>query len=201
MSIFTQKDYDSNNGMQSSIFGPPIWHSLHMISFNYPTEPTELDKINYTNFLLAYEHVLPCVYCRTNFKSNLKKANFNPGVMKNRDTFSRFIYRLHNSVNEMLGKTIQISYDEVRERYEHFRARCDEKESIQKILEAQKKNKKEKGCDNSLYGSKSKCVLRIVPKTSKMETFTMDRKCKCKKSNNATKKSTKKSTKKEILVK
>lgn len=198
MSIFTKKNYESNNGMQSSIFGPPIWYSLHMISFNYPVKPTEQDKKNYMNFLLSFEHTLPCVYCRTNFQANLKKANFSIASMKNRDSFSRFVYKLHNCVNEMLGKKVQISYEEVRDRYEHFRARCDEKESKKKILEDQKKlsktGKKEKGCEDALYGAKSRCVLRIIPKNSKKETFGIESKCKAKRSDVSLKKSNKKNT-------
>jgi hypothetical protein len=180
MSIFNKKDYESGSGMQTAVFGPPIWHSLHMISFNYPVNPTEQDKKHYMNFLLSYEHVLPCIYCRVNFKSNLKKAGFSKKVMKNRNTFSRFVYKLHNCVNDMLNKKVQISYEEVRDRYEHFRSRCNEKENKKKILEEQKKTKKEKGCTDSLYGSKSKCVLRIVPRSSKKESFSMESKCKAK---------------------
>ena len=46
------------------------------------------------------------------------------------------------------------------------------------------KNKKkltEKGCTEPLYGVKSKCILNIVPKDTKVKTFTMDPKCKFKK--------------------
>ena len=40
--------------------------------------------------------------------------------------------------------------------------------------------KKEKGCTDSLYGMKGKCVLNIVPKKSSQQTFQMDPKCKIK---------------------
>ena len=36
----------------------------------------------------------------------------------------------------------------------------------------------EKGCTDSLYGMKGKCVLNIVPKNNKKESFVMDPKCK-----------------------
>jgi len=44
--------------------------------------------------------------------------------MKSRETFSKYVYRLHEVVNTMLHKTSGLTYDDVRERYEHFRARC-----------------------------------------------------------------------------
>jgi hypothetical protein len=180
MRVFKKKDYDSTNGMQSAIFGPPIWHTLHTISFNYPVKPTPADKKHYTNFLMSFEYTLPCVYCRINFKKNMTKAKFNASVMNSRYTFSYFIYRFHNCVNDMLGKTIKITYSEVRDRYEHFRARCDETTSHSKIIKEQNSSKYEKGCVDALYGNKSRCVINIVPKNSKHIGFKMDSKCKAK---------------------
>ena len=80
----------------------------------------------------------------------------------------------------MLKKKSGLSYEDVRERYEHFRARCSET-SITKIVEEMKKiqnkNTKEKGCETPLYGHKSKCVIKIVPKENKEKTFQMDKAC------------------------
>ena len=95
--------------------------------------------------------------------------------MKNRKTFSYYIYRLHEIVNTMLGKKSGLCYDEVRERYEHFRARCtDDKKNVFKFRKTQKK---EKGCTEPLYGKKAKCVIKIVPQEDKCKTFQIDSKC------------------------
>ena len=168
---FTKKHFHSGNGMQTCIWGPPMWFTLHTISFNYPVKPTEADKDNYTEFLMSLKNVLACVYCRQNFLKNLKSAKFSRKCMASRDTFSRFIYNLHNHINKMLNKKIKITYNEVRVRYEHFRARCSDKK-IETNL------KKEKGCVNALHGTKSKCVIQIVPKNSRRPGFKMDAKCK-----------------------
>jgi hypothetical protein len=177
MPLFTTNDYNSDSGMQSAIWGPAVWHVLHTTSFNYPVNPNELDKKHYSDWMLSFQYTLPCVYCRDNFKNNLKKAKFSMSVMKNRSTFSKFIYDLHNCVNKMLGKSVKISFEEVRDRYEHFRSRCVDKNSNQSIG-----NKgKEQGCIGALHGTNSKCVIRIVPKTSKQIGFKMDTKCKPKK--------------------
>ena len=42
--VFTKKDYAAPDGMQTYAWGPAMWHSLHMISFNYPVEPTSQQK-------------------------------------------------------------------------------------------------------------------------------------------------------------
>lgn len=182
MSIFNDKDFDSNNGMMTSIWGPLVWNTLHTISFNYPLNPTSTDKKNYKTFILSLGNVLPCIYCRNNFKKNLKKSNFNDKVFTNRETFSRFIYQLHNEVNEMLGKKVHLSYNDVRERFEHFRSRCNEKERTKEMKEKEKKLKKEKKCEGALYGVKSKSIIRIVPKNKKIIGFKIENKCKTKKS-------------------
>jgi len=79
----------------------------------------------------------------------------------------------------MLKKKSALTFEEVRERYEHFRARCAKsyKELKVKRCTIKKHNKKESGCTEPLYGEKSKCVLQIVPQTEKCDTFQMDNKC------------------------
>jgi hypothetical protein len=165
---YTDSDYQSGDGMLTTVWGPGIWHFLHTMSFNYPMEPTQEQKKNYRDFILNLRNVLPCKYCRINLVKNLKHHPLKISDMKNRETFSKYIYSLHELVNKMLGKTSGLSYEDVRERYEHFRARCNTK-----IIP-----KKEKGCTESLYGEKAKCVLKIVPQTKKCNTFQMDENCK-----------------------
>ena len=75
--LFSKSDYNSDNGMLSSIWGPSLWHALHCMSFNYPLNPTEKDKKNYHKFIKSLENVLPCKYCRINLPNNMKKVNFN----------------------------------------------------------------------------------------------------------------------------
>ena len=101
---FTKKDYSSDNGMLTSIWGPSLWHVLHCISFNYPVNPSEKDKKNYYKFIKSLEHILPCKYCRINLPKNMKNTNFSKKIFKNRDSFSRWIFNLHEEVNKNLGK-------------------------------------------------------------------------------------------------
>ena len=71
MSIFTKEHYNSGDGMLTAVWGPPLWHSLHTISFNYPVKPTKEDKDNYYNYFKSIQFVLPCRYCRENFSKFL----------------------------------------------------------------------------------------------------------------------------------
>jgi len=175
--IFKKKDYHSGEGMVTSIWGPPLWHYLHTMSFNYPLHPTNEEKKHYRNFIINLKYVLPCKHCRTNLKTNFKQLPLKWSDMKNRDTFSRYIYQLHELINKMLDKKTIISYCKVRERYEHFRARCtDPKPKLFKLKKFTRK-KKESGCVEPLYGKKSKCIINIVPEELKGESIQIDKKC------------------------
>ena len=177
--IYKIKDYNSGDGMLTAVWGPSIWHYLHTISFNYPIKPTPEQKHKYKELILNMQYTLPCKYCRINIKNNFKVYPLKIKSMQSRATFSRYIYKLHEIVNKMLKKKSGLSYCDVRERYEHFRSRCTQNDTSQKIFKFNKtrKNKKEAGCTTPLYGKKSKCIIKIVPKEKKCKTFQIDKKC------------------------
>jgi hypothetical protein len=172
LSPYSSEDYDSNDGMLTTVWGPGMWHFLHTTSFNYPVNPTAKQKRDYLNFVLSLRNVLPCGKCRKNLTKNLRKLPLTMRHMKSRDSFSRYMYALHEHVNKMLHKDSGLTFEEVRERYEHFRARCAKSITRRRI-----NKKKENGCTESLYGEKSKCILKIVPDTKKCETLQIDNKC------------------------
>jgi hypothetical protein len=176
--VYNDTDFKSKDGMLTSVWGPSLWHYLHTMSFNYPIKPTEYDKKYYKQFIMSLKYVLPCKYCRMNLRKNLKAVPLTDTALKTRGNFSRWMYDLHEHINTMLKKKSGLSYDEIRERYEHFRARCSET-SVDKIVEELNKikNKKEKGCETPLYGHKSKCIIKIVPTETKEKTFQMDDAC------------------------
>ena len=165
--IFNETDYNSGDGMITSIWGPPMWHVLHTISFNYPVNPTDEQKKHYYKFYKNLKNILPCKYCRDNLNKNFKKLPLTIDVFKDRNTLSRYVYELHECVNKMLGKESGLSYEDVRERYEHFRSRC---------LTNQKKGI-ESGCTEPKYGIKSKCVLNIIPKDERTSSIKIDPRC------------------------
>ena len=179
--IYELSHYESGDGMLTSVWGPSLWHVLHTMSFNYPNEPTREDKQNYKNFILNLQNVLPCKYCRINLKSNFKQLPLTMECMKNRYTFSMYIYNLHEIINKMLNKKSGLTYDDVRERYEHFRARCGKKNKKKtkfiKSMKLNKTKKKHKGCTEPIHKVKSKGVVHIVPQKTKCESLVIHDKC------------------------
>ena len=176
--VFTKKDYESGDGMMTKIWGPAMWHYLHTMSFNYPVKPTKEQKKHYRDFVLNLRNVLPCKYCRMNLTNNLKKKPLQMCNMASRDTFSRYIYELHETVNRMLNKKSHLTYCDVRDRYENFRSRCtEEKPKVFTFKKTTTMKKKEKGCTEPLYGKKAKCVINIVPQEDKSATFQINKEC------------------------
>jgi len=182
--VFTKKDFSSGDGMLTPVWVPSLWHFLHMMSFNYPVKPSKEEKKHYRDYVFSLQYILPCRFCRENLTKNFKLFPITESVMKNRDNFSRYIYELHEMVNKMLGKKSGLTYCDVRERYEHFRARCSDDipksfdfEKIKKVKNKTLKKKKEKGCTEPLYGKYAKCVIKIVPQEEKCETMQIDKKC------------------------
>lgn len=190
--VFKKKDFYSGDGFLTAVWGPAQWHMLHTISFNYPINPTAEEKKQYMEYVLSLKNVLPCGACRKNLVKNFKKYPLKMKNMESRDTFSRYIYNLHEIVNTMLKKKSNLTYCDVRERYEHFRARClsddsskvfsnkeiamnTNKTSNKKTRKAHKKG--EKGCTEPLYGKKSRCILNIVPQEEKGQSIQIDKKC------------------------
>lgn len=158
---YTDADYKNNNGMLTQVWGPPLWHFLHTMSFNYPVKPTTAQKKQYKDHVLSFQYVLPCGKCRDNLAQNFKELPLTDARLKSRESFSRYIYDLHEHINKMLGKPSGLTYEQVRDRYESFRARCA--------------GVGELGCSMPMYSTTKRCIMRIVDAdTEQHESLTID---------------------------
>ena len=186
---FTPQDLDSNDGFLTYVWGPGFWMTLHTISLNYPSNPTAIQRRQYRTFFDSLRHVLPCGKCRDNLVDNLTSTKYDKDVFRNRDTLSRWVYDLHTCVNQMLGKTTDVSYDKMRRTYEHFRARCGMSSSVADGMagggtyrrghRGRSGRASHSGCTEPVSGIKSKCLLRIVPVRSRSKTMKIDKRCLC----------------------
>ena len=59
--------------MNTQFWGPPGWELLHILTFNYPKNPTEKQKTEWELFFKSIGFVLPCKYCRESYKFFLKE--------------------------------------------------------------------------------------------------------------------------------
>ena len=128
-------DY-KNNGLITKIWGSPAWTFNHSVTFGYPLEPTEEQKIKYKNYFVSLGDVLPCRYCRESYQKFITTGNtaLTDDALKNRESLTKWFYRVHETVNAKLEIDYGITYEDVVDRYESFRAKCG------------KPSKTEKGC-------------------------------------------------------
>ena len=97
--------------MLPEIWGKCAWKFLHMVTMDYPENPTNEDKQNYYEFLNSLQNVLPCGKCRNNMKQHLKKNPLTLDALSNRQKLIQWGIDLHNIVNHHTGKRM-LTYNE-----------------------------------------------------------------------------------------
>jgi hypothetical protein len=120
-------DESKSNGLITKIWGPHFWETLHCASAGYPLEPSDNDKKNYKDFYIAVGNVLPCKFCRESYEEFITKDKdciINDTVFESRENLMLWVYKLHERVNLKLGMTYNVTFDEVKDRLESFRAKC-----------------------------------------------------------------------------
>jgi hypothetical protein len=120
---------DNNNAivnMSTKIWGPPMWISLHTISFSYPINPTDDDKKKYRKFFILVGDMLPCILCKNSYRQFISsgETKLDCNVMKNKDTLTKWLYHLHNKVNLKLGVDYGVTYDDVCKKYNSYIVSC-----------------------------------------------------------------------------
>lgn len=98
-------------------WGPSAWALLHLISFN-----GDLRMQQAKAFVSTLREVLPCPACREHFVAHINEIRFPRSSAR----FARWMYDLHERVNASLGKSHQMSFKDVREKWQHvIRGSCD----------------------------------------------------------------------------
>ena len=87
--------------MDTRFWGPDGWKLLHSIAYKFPKNPNQKTKKIYSKFFNSLQHVLPCIYCRNSFAKYIKELPVE-NYLKNKTTFFKWMYDMHNKVNNKL---------------------------------------------------------------------------------------------------
>lgn len=128
--------------MNVNKWGPGGWDFLHSITFNYPLNPTENDKKNYSNFFKSIGNMLPCKYCRESYFIYYKYLPIDE-FLDSREGVTYWFYTIHSLVNQKIYKN-NTKFSDVIKKYENYRASCG---TISKNGDL---NKKYKSCQNKV---------------------------------------------------
>jgi hypothetical protein len=152
--IFGEKPGD-DMGMQTNVWGPAGWLFLHSIAQNYPREPLDQQKADYYTFFKQVGNVLPCRYCRESYQKFICEIDteLNMSVMESRETLAKWLYLIHNKVNEKLEKKGP-SFENVWKQYESYRSKCTRSPDVVRQVK--------KGCLDPLKGFRKKCVIQVI---------------------------------------
>lgn len=113
--------------MDPTVWGPKLWFALHTMTFNYPENPTEIDKRNYHDFFTNLKNVIPCAKCSKHYGEHLLNNPLSPNL-DSKELLVKWLIDLHNDVNKSLNKRLY-SYDEVIKIYQdHYKNSDSEKE-------------------------------------------------------------------------
>lgn len=93
----------NTDNLNSDIWGPSAWHTIHSIVFAYPDNPTSIDKQNMLDFFNILTKILPCRECKIHLTENLAKL---PPKLDSRTDLFNWSVDLHNIVNSYMGKPI-----------------------------------------------------------------------------------------------
>jgi hypothetical protein len=100
--------------MNPDIWGPPLWHQMHMKTIHY--NPKKDNKEEIIKYFENIKNVLPCEKCKRHYENYLisRPIKF---YLNTRDDLIHWLIDLHNEVNYRTGKKI-LSYKEARAIYE-----------------------------------------------------------------------------------
>jgi hypothetical protein len=105
--------------MDTRFWGPSGWRLLHLIAFSY--EPGK-QKESVRELFTMLPYVLPCKFCRASLADYMEEDPLEP-ALKSRDALSKWLWRIHNQVNEKLRsqgllKVVDPSFSAVKKVYE-----------------------------------------------------------------------------------
>jgi len=98
-----------------TVWGPHYWFFLHTIAYSYPNVPTSVTKRKYYDLIQNFPLFIPDSEISVHFEKMIDKYPVSP-YLDNRDSFVRWVYFIHNKINNYLGKE-EITLLESTDRY------------------------------------------------------------------------------------
>ncbi len=91
--------------MHSNIWGPYCWHIMHVLTYNYPENPSEQDKNIIKDFFTSLRYIIPCTVCRMHYNKKITKSPITQ-VYSNKQKLIKWCIDMHNEVNRVFNKKI-----------------------------------------------------------------------------------------------
>lgn len=92
-----------NVNLDPKIWGPHYWFFLHTLAMCYPNYPNEVTKKKYYDFIQNLPMFIPIEKIATQFTNLLDEYPVQP-YLDNKESFIRWIWFIHNKINQKLEK-------------------------------------------------------------------------------------------------
>lgn len=89
--------------LNPKIWGPHYWFFLHTLAMCYPNYPNEITKKKYYDFIQNLPMFIPIDQIASHFSVLLDKYPVQP-YLDNRESFIRWLWFIHNKINQKLEK-------------------------------------------------------------------------------------------------
>jgi hypothetical protein len=106
--------------LEPKIWGPKFWFFLHTISLCYPNYPNAVTKKKYYELIQNLPLFLPIEEVASNFSKLLDKYPIQP-YLDNKESFIKWVWFIHNKINEKLEKPIISLNDFYIKYYEQYK--------------------------------------------------------------------------------
>lgn len=85
------------------VWGLDGWKFFYSIAYGYPLIPTYQDIMNYKNFFIYLQYVLPCESYRKQYANQLNEVDINPFLTTQSYLF-QWVLAMENMVNKYVGR-------------------------------------------------------------------------------------------------
>lgn len=89
-----------------SLWGRPLWFTLHYGALNYPDEPDSSMRNMMVGYIQGLPIMIPCDICKNHAYEYISNCTTTKlwDVTENKRTLFRFFWEFHNDVNARVGK-------------------------------------------------------------------------------------------------
>lgn len=119
--------------LNSSIWGPHMWFFLHTSALNYPIYPNEVTKKKYYDFFQNLHLFIPVESIGSYFSQLLDEYPISP-YLDNRESLTRWVWFIHNKINEKLEKPTISLNDFYEKYYENYKPKKNKEKDYYKII-------------------------------------------------------------------
>ena len=89
--------------LDPNVWGPHYWFFLHTISMTYPHHPNAVTKKKYYEFIQNLPIFIPVEAMSGEFSKLIDQYPITP-YLDNRESFIRWVWFIHNKINQKLEK-------------------------------------------------------------------------------------------------